>query len=52
MYTEYLESTIDSIVVKDKKNHIGTIRGYDILYNLRQNPKHIFFQIKIDEIFF
>ena len=52
MCAEYLESTIDSIVVKDENNPIGTIGGYDILYNLRQNPTSTFFQTKIDEIFF
>jgi hypothetical protein len=52
MCAEYLESTIDSIVVKDENNPIGTIGGYDILYNLRKNPTSNFFQTKIDEIFF
>ena len=47
----YLESTIDAIVVKDENNPIGTISGYDILYNLRQNPTSTFFQTKIDKIF-
>jgi hypothetical protein len=52
MSAEYLESTIDAIVVKDQNNPIGIIGGYDILYNLQQNPTSIFFQTKIDEIFF
>jgi hypothetical protein len=52
MCAEYLESTVDAIVVKDENNPIGTIGGYDILFNLRKNPTSTFFQTKIDEIFF
>ena len=52
MCAQYLESTIDAIVVKDENNPIGTIGGYDILFNLRKNPTSTFFQTKIDEIFF
>jgi signal-transduction protein with cAMP-binding, CBS, and nucleotidyltransferase domain len=50
MCAEFLESTIDAIVVKDENNPIGVIGGYDLLYNLRQNPQ-ILFQTKIEEIF-
>lgn len=51
MCAEYLESTIDAIVVKDEINPIGVIGGYDILYNLRQNPTSTFFRTNIDKIF-
>ena len=52
MCAQYLESTIDAIVVKDENNSIGTIGGYEILSHLRQNPTNTFFRTKIEEIFF
>ena len=38
MCAQYLESTIDALVVQDNDKPIGIVGGYDILDHLRKNP--------------
>ncbi|MFB5619747.1 MAG: CBS domain-containing protein [Nitrosopumilus sp.] len=38
MCAQYLESTIDALVVQDNGKSIGIVGGYDILDHLRKNP--------------
>lgn len=38
MCAQYLESTIDALVVEDKGKPIGIVGGYDILDHLQKNP--------------
>lgn len=53
MCAQYLESTIDSLVVWDKGKPIGIIGGYDLLDHLRKNPTRDFqYRHKIEEIMF
>lgn len=53
MCAQYLESTIDSLVVKDNGNHIGIVGGYDLLDHLRQNPTRDFqYNHKVEEVMF
>jgi predicted transcriptional regulator len=53
MCAQYLESTIDSIVVRDKGKPIGIIGGYDLLDYLRENPTRDFqYKHKIEKIMF
>lgn len=40
MCSEYLESMVDSIIIRDEKfKPIGIVGGYDLLNHLRKNPK-------------
>ena len=38
MCAQYLESTIDALVVQDNDKPIGIVGGYDVLEHLRKNP--------------
>lgn len=38
MCAQYLESTIDALVVQDDGKSIGIVGGYDILDHLRKKP--------------
>ena len=50
---QYIESTIDAIVVRDKGKPIGIVGGYDLLDHLRKNPTRDFqYQHKIEKIMF
>jgi len=42
MCAQYLESTIDALVVQDDDKPIGIVGGYDILDHLRKNPTRDF----------
>ncbi len=43
MCAQYLESNVDSIVVRDaEKNPLGIVGGYDLLDHLRKNPTRDF----------
>jgi CBS domain-containing protein len=54
MCTQYLESTIDSIVVRDDDfRPIGIVGGYDLLDHLRRNPtRDSQYKAKVEEIMF
>ncbi|MBI2006821.1 MAG: CBS domain-containing protein [Nitrosopumilales archaeon] len=54
MCAQYLESAIDSIVVRDGNDKpVGIIGGYDLLDNLRKNPTPDFlYQTTVKEIMF
>ncbi len=53
MCAQYIESNIDSIVVKENGKAIGIVGGYDVLDHLRKNPTADFqFEHKIEEIMF
>jgi predicted transcriptional regulator len=53
MCAQHLESTIDSIVVRDNGKPIGIVGGYDLLDHLRKNPTRDFqYQHKIEKIMF
>ena len=54
MCVQYLESSVDSIVVRnDDLTPIGIIGGYDLLSNIRKNPTRDFqYDNKIKEIYF
>lgn len=54
MCAQYLESDIDSIVVLgDRGEPIGIVGGYDLLDNLRRNPKREFQYLhKVEEVMF
>ena len=52
MCSEYLESMVDSIIIRDEKfRPIGIVGGYDILNHLRKNPKRDSqYQTKVKEM--
>ena len=54
MCGEYLESAIDSIIVRDDDfKPVGIVGGYDILDHLRKNPTRDFqYKTKVGEIMF
>jgi CBS domain-containing protein len=54
MCAQYLESTIDSIVVKDNADKaIGIVGGFDLLSHIRKNPsRESQYQTKVEEIMF
>jgi predicted transcriptional regulator len=54
MCVQYLESSIDSIVIRDDEhNPIGIIGGYDLLNHIRENPtRDSQYQTKVKEIMF
>lgn len=53
MCAQYLESTVDSIIVTDNGKPLGIIGGYDILDHLRKNPTRDFqYHHKVEEILF
>lgn len=53
MCAQYLESTIDALVVQDNGKSIGIVGGYDILDHLRKNPMRDFqYQHTTQEIMF
>jgi len=54
MCVQYLESSIDSIVVRNNElTPIGIIGGYDLLNHIRENPTRDFqYDTKIKEIYF
>jgi CBS domain-containing protein len=52
MCAQYLESTVDSIIVRDEGfKPIGIVGGYDLLDHLRRNPtRDSQYQTKVEEI--
>ncbi len=54
MCVQYLESIIDSIVIRDnEKNVVGIVGGYDILNHIRKNQTRDFqYETKIKDIMF
>jgi predicted transcriptional regulator len=54
MCAQYVESTIDAIIVRDENNTpIGIVGGYDVLDHLRKNPTRDFqYQTTVEEIMF
>lgn len=54
MCVQYLESIVDSIVIRDdEKNILGIIGGYDLLNNIRENPSRDFqYDSKVKDIMF
>jgi len=54
MCVQYLESSIDSIVIRnDELTPVGIIGGYDILSSIRKNPTRDFqYDTKVKEIYF
>lgn len=54
MCAEYLESVVDSIIVRDDDfKPVGIVGGYDILDHLRKNPTRDFqYQTSVGEIMF
>ena len=53
MCAQYLESTVDAIIVVSQNNPIGTIGGREILSHLRKNTiPDSYFRTKIEDIFF
>lgn len=54
MCAQYLESTVDSIIVRDNEfKPIGIVGGYDLLDHLRKNPTRDFqYQTRVREIMF
>ena len=52
MCVQYLESTVDSIVIRDNDhNPLGMIGGYDLLSHIRENPTRDFqYETKVKEI--
>src|SRR5574337_636648 len=54
MCTQYVESFVDSIIIRDDDfKPIGIVGGYDILDHLRKNPTRDFqYQTKVGEIMF
>ncbi len=49
---QYLESSVDSIIIRDDDHNIvGVVGGYDLLKHIRKNPTRDFqYEIKIKEI--
>jgi len=54
MCVQYLESSIDSIVIRDDEhNPVGIVGGYDILNHIRTNPtRDSQYETKVKEIMF
>lgn len=53
MCAQYLESTVDSIVVRDSGKPIGIVGGYDLLDHLRKSPtRESQYLTKVEEIMF
>ncbi len=54
MCVQYLESSIDSIVIRDDNhNPIGIVGGYDLLNHIRKNPtRDSQYETKVKEIMF
>lgn len=54
MCVQYLESDIDSIVIRDSEfKPLGIIGGYDLLDNIRKNPTRDFqYDTKVEQIMF
>jgi predicted transcriptional regulator len=53
MCAQYIESNVDSIVVRENGKLLGIVGGYDVLEHLRKNPNRDFqFQHKVEEIMF
>jgi predicted transcriptional regulator len=54
MCVQYLESSIDSIVIRDDEhNPVGIIGGYDLLNHIRENPtRDSQYETKVKEIMF
>jgi len=52
MCIQYLESSVDSIVIRDDEhNHLGMIGGYDLLNHIRSNPtRNSQYDTKVKEI--
>lgn len=52
MCSEYLESMVDSIIIRDEKfEPVGIVGGHDLLNHLRKNPKRDSqYQTKVKEI--
>jgi CBS domain-containing protein len=52
MCVQYLESTVDSIVIRnDDLTPVGIVGGYDLLNNIRKNPTRDFqYENKVSEI--
>ena len=46
MCAQYLESTIDALVVQDGDKPMGIVGGYDLLDHLNVNPS-VFYQTKV-----
>lgn len=54
MCVQYLESTVDSIVIRgDNHNPIGIVGGYDLLNHIRENPTRDFqYETKVKDIMY
>ena len=54
MCVQYLESTVDSIVIRnDDLTPVGIVGGYDLLNNIRKNPTRDFqYENKVSEIMY
>ena len=53
MCAQYLESTVDTLVVTEGNKPVGIIGGYEILSYLRKNPtRNAYLEYKISDIFF
>jgi|CXWL01.1.fsa_nt_gi predicted transcriptional regulator len=54
MCVQYLETTIDSIVIRDENhNPLGIVGGYDLLNHIRKHPTRDFqYENKVGEIMF
>ena len=52
MCVQYLESTIDSIVIRDDEHNVlGIVGGYDLLNHIRENPTRDFqYNTKVKDI--
>ena len=53
MCAQYVESNVDSIVVRENGKALGIVGGYDLLDHLRKNPTRDFqFDHKVEEIMY
>lgn len=53
MCAQYIESNVDSIVVRENGKALGIVGGYDILDHLRKNPTREFqYHHKVEEVMF
>jgi predicted transcriptional regulator len=53
MCAQYLESTIDAILVRDDSKPVGIVGGYDLLDHMRKNPTRDFqYTTQVGEIMF
>jgi len=54
MCVQYLESSIDSIIIRDNEhNPVGMIGGYDLLKHIQKNPTRDFqYETKVKDIMF